>query len=132
MQVLLRQEHHDEGARQTVRVQVRLPWADDRVPPKPTANAAAAAVVRGRSAPAAAVVRFAVHVRVRVRRSVRPAARGPVKLVVVGGRDIPARAVLLVDVRAARAVPASGRRSAVSAVILQLLLLVLVRNHRAT
>lgn len=116
VQVLLRQEHHDEGAWQTVRVQVRFPWADDRVPPKPTADAAAAAgaVVRGRRT---AAVWFAVHVR--VRRSIWPTTR---VLVTRGrhivGHAIPGRAVLLVDVRATRTVSAPGRRSTVPAVML--------------
>lgn len=128
-QVLLRQEHHDESARETVRLQVRLSRADDGVPSEPVAADAAAA------AAAAAAGHGPVVVRVRVRRvvlvrlwrgpvrataRVRGRRRGDQPAAAAVGRHISDRAVLLGHFcrrrrRPVHPVPTPGRRPAVSA-----------------
>lgn len=116
LQVLLRQEHHDQSSRQTLCVQVRLPRADDRVPPEPAADASSA--VRPPSIRWPIIGRRAVCSAVTVRIwwwPVRPAACFCFR---PADPHISGRAVLLGHIRRGPfyAVPTSGR-AAVSAVI---------------
>lgn len=107
-QVLLRQEHHDQSARQTVRVQVRLSRTYDCVPPEPAAYAVSAVhlssgtgPVISRHAARAVIVRLC-------RRPVWPTSRFHFQPT---DRHISDRAFLLGHIRRGpfHAVPTSGR-----------------------
>jgi len=85
LQVLLRQEHHDEGARQEVRVQVRFPGAGSR-------DAAGS----GRSG-GVQIPERALHVRLRSRKAEPDAAAGSIGLGFRSRRSLPIGIELLVD-----------------------------------
>lgn len=85
MQVLLRQEHHDEGARQEVRVQVRFPG-----------SGGSDAAGGGRSG-GVQVPERAVHVRLRSRQAEPDAAAGGVGFGIRSRRPLSIGVELLVD-----------------------------------
>jgi len=85
LQVLLRQEHHDEGARQEVRVQVRLPGFGG-------CDAAGGGRSGGLQVP-----ERAVHVRLRARQVEPDAATGGVGLGFRSRRPLSISVELLVD-----------------------------------